>query len=736
MRDHEAPLLTPWLATFMRVFGQPAIVEHYESELPHRGALFRLRFPPVFGEKTLLGSADQFIRSAALVAHVRAWGFEFDDERVICAAPTPDSFNALLEEATKGQAGYRLTYHCEDSSVTSTGPWLHRYLEGSIPVHVASPSFYESGPARASELVSHLTTLAHDVTVHALNYHLIPRSAIEQLGRRILQVVGGKLTGVDCPGGHAPQTLAWFFDNDLNRYCNEVWFKCTRPEQFGPTFTAPANLAQLHAALEVRLRETLDGVGDVPSGRGDDMRPLTPITFALESTPSGRRGRSLPVVGATRASDDPRLTADEGTVFRDPPSTAAAHLRLEIARVLVRAPTLPVDLPAFGMTLLDIVCDKKVIDLVFGAPDPIARLRVQFPGPATKVEIVELSPPGTKLRRALEQARQRIEAATTAARWEEARRIADDLARAPRDVPPSFLRQLVAGVGATGIVRTGFNCNQDCGMCWQGRDWGRQDPETVLRWIEDLHNAGARSLIISGGEPMLDGRLADYVARARALGIEHVILETNAVLADREGAASALKAAGLTHAFVSLHSPDAAVSDAITRAPGTHARTVRGIRAFLAAGVPVKLNAVLTRQGLEQLPGLPSFVDKEIAEPARFSALMISYPSAPFDAALQGSVVPEPESLRRSLRATIDNALALGFRLEGLDGPCGPPLCSFDADPRVTALRPSSGTVPFRRHVAACQDCAVRGSCLGVHEGQLRIHGEAAITPIRHGSLA
>jgi hypothetical protein len=38
----------------------------------------------------------------------------------------------------------------------------------------------------------------------------------------------------------------------------------------------------------------------------------------------------------------------------------------------------------------------------------------------------------------------------------------------------AFYRQLVPGAGGQGLEkRTGFNCNQDCGMCWQDREWGR-----------------------------------------------------------------------------------------------------------------------------------------------------------------------------------------------------------------------------------------------------------------------
>ena len=50
-----------------------------------------------------------------------------------------------------------------------------------------------------------------------------------------------------------------------------------------------------------------------------------------------------------------------GAGFRDPPSLEpeALALRREIAAVLVRAPTLPVDLPAFRMRLVDVRAEKR-----------------------------------------------------------------------------------------------------------------------------------------------------------------------------------------------------------------------------------------------------------------------------------------------------------------------------------------------------------------------------------------
>ncbi|MFT3769689.1 MAG: radical SAM protein [Minicystis sp.] len=421
--------------------------------------------------------------------------------------------------------------------------------------------------------------------------------------------------------------------------------------------------------------------------------------------------------------------------FRDPAPVEdrASALRLDLARTLVGAPALPVKLPTSGLTLIDVTADRGGIDLLLGPTDPVARLRLtrDKAAPAVSVAVQEIQPGAARFRKVIDVLAERVQRATTAEKWDRAWVIAKDLAKLPIGVPLGFFRQLVAGVEPLqGLVRTGFNCNQDCGLCWQGRDWGRYGSDQVLTWIEDLREAGARSLLISGGEPTLDPDLARYLARARDLGFASITLETNAVQIAKPGVAARLFEAGLTTAFVSLHSGDAGVSDAITRAPGTHARTVLGIRALLEAGVPVILNAVLTAEGLDHLGRLPDFLHDAFGPHPLLKSLMISYPTDPFDRTLIPGIMPDPAILRAALKQAIDRSFELGITVRGLDGPCGPPLCAFDADPRITDLRPTPGPLDFRMHVPACDGCAVKAACFGVRCADVDRFGESCVSPI------
>jgi len=457
---------------------------------------------------------------------------------------------------------------------------------------------------------------------------------------------------------------------------------------------------------------------------------------AGESGAAPREAKAPPGVAPRRrdARDRGAGAAMAQAVFRDPTDFEAeiAALQLEIARALVNAPALPVELPAFDLTLLSVAATRRAIDLVLGKDSPIARLRLTAGGdpPLVTVAIVEMHSSAERFRRPLQVMAKRLGAAITAEKWARARGAAERLADLPVGVPLAFYRQLVPGVGRQALVRTGFNCNQDCGICWQDRTWGRFGAEQILTWIEDLHQAGARDLIISGGEPTLDAKLERYIRRAREIGFHAVTLETNAIQFAKPGLAERLRDAGLSGCFVSLHSGAAETSDAITRAPGTFMRTVAGIRALLAAGVPVNLNCVMTREGIDQLHGVPDFIHATFGAHPLLQGLMLSQPSDPFDLALVPAIIPEPARVRAALRATIDRAFALGIAVRGLDGPCGPPLCAFDADRRLTTLAPISEQLDSRTYLAGCGGCAVRRACFGVRLADAELFGDDCIRPL------
>ncbi len=424
--------------------------------------------------------------------------------------------------------------------------------------------------------------------------------------------------------------------------------------------------------------------------------------------------------------------------FHDPiaPERLAQEHKIAIAAVLVGARELPLSLPKFGLRFMDVEADAKSISLVLGNEQmALAEVRIESNGKgddaAFNVKVRETQPLAVRHRAATTLIRDRLAIAVTPEKWRVARKSADAMLALPTGVPLSHFRQLVEGISPPmGLVRTGFRCNQDCGFCWQSRDWPGYSAAQVHTWITDIFNLGGRSLTISGGEPTLDRHLAEHIRHANALGMSSIVIETNAIqIGKRPEMAIELRDAGLTRAFVSLHSADAAVSDIATRAPGTHAKTVAGIRALLDAQVHVILNAVILRDTVAGLSEFPRFVRNTFGKNGWLGGVSISVPVLPWDYTLTPHILAEPEDVRAALAKTIDAAEKEGILIFGIDGPCGPPLCAFGADRRVTDLSPK-GPVSFRTYVPECEKCKVRGSCHGVQPDEVARFGSRAVLPI------
>ena len=138
-----------------------------------------------------------------------------------------------------------------------------------------------SEPARFLEF--HFTSLAHDLTVHALNYHLIPRDCWAELMADLTAALPERYSSWEANPSEGPLTLTFFFDNDLNRYCYAIWCRSKTAEDFPRLFRAEGNLSQLRQVLHTRIQETIAGIGDVPSGDTDDMQPLTMLDFRVKA---------------------------------------------------------------------------------------------------------------------------------------------------------------------------------------------------------------------------------------------------------------------------------------------------------------------------------------------------------------------------------------------------------------------------------------------------------------------
>lgn len=160
-----------------------------------------------------------------------------------------------------------------------------------------------------------------------------------------------------------------------------------------------------------------------------------------------------------------------------------------------------------------------------------------------------------------------------------------------------------AGIPSGVHLQVADRCNHACQHCYQvqGRK-GEMSLDEVKAVLDDLAASGVVLLNVSGGEATLRPDLLDILRHARARGFA-LRLFTNGYTMTPE-LARELRAIGLLGVDVSIYSDDPAQHDEVTQVPGSHARTLAGIRAMLEVGLRVHLKVPTTRASLDAGPRL------------------------------------------------------------------------------------------------------------------------------------
>jgi len=146
-------------------------------------------------------------------------------------------------------------------------------------------------------------------------------------------------------------------------------------------------------------------------------------------------------------------------------------------------------------------------------------------------------------------------------------------------------------------------CNFRCVYCMPkevfGRDYAFLDRrellsfEEIARVVGVFAALGVRTVRLTGGEPLVRRDVEKLVEQLAAIPDLELALTTNGVLLPQK--AQALADAGLSRVTVSLDSVDDAQFRALNDVDFPVDRVLEGIDAAAAAGLPVKVNAVIKR---------------------------------------------------------------------------------------------------------------------------------------------
>ena len=309
---------------------------------------------------------------------------------------------------------------------------------------------------------------------------------------------------------------------------------------------------------------------------------------------------------------------------------------------------------------------------------------------------------------------------------------------ATRPVENPYLRSIYSRANClhpqSFFIRIDAGCNQDCDFCNILEEGGTSDfsmpvgyVKRMLRQIVAVKPRGA-TVNFTGGEPTLRKDLVMLVAYAKHLGVGRVVVQTNGMRFAKPAYLDGIMRAGLDDALISFHSHDEALSDAMTRAPGTWRKTHEGIDRALEAGLTISLNAVITGDNIDTFPETIDYISKTWPT---LEGVIISPLQPHGRILLRMEKHPTYEQLKVPVRAAADALMAAGihFYLSYCENPLCWLLDTFDIEPtqevrQYIVQRLNANTCgdchlsttmdKDKVKTAACETCYMQDVCFGL----------------------
>jgi len=176
--------------------------------------------------------------------------------------------------------------------------------------------------------------------------------------------------------------------------------------------------------------------------------------------------------------------------------------------------------------------------------------------------------------------------------------------------------------GATGMGCIGFPthpvwevtnaCNLRCEQCHasSGKPLPDElDTEEGKKLLDEIAAIDEfRSLVITGGEPLVRPDILELVGYARSLGLE-ITFATNGTLLTRD-IARELKKMGVVNVAIGLNANDRLVHEQITRVLGSFEKTRQAITIVAEMGMGLHINTTVMEANRQAIPGLLDFASE------------------------------------------------------------------------------------------------------------------------------
>lgn len=225
---------------------------------------------------------------------------------------------------------------------------------------------------------------------------------------------------------------------------------------------------------------------------------------------------------------------------------------------------------------------------------------------------------------------------------------------------------MAQGLQESGLVRSGYGCNNACRFCDQG-DWREvrgdlsdEEVQALVAQATQTAQDGSGVVVFAGGEVTLRSELPDWVKLARQQGARRVLIQTNGRMLAYPRTVKRLVAAGADVFAVALHGHIAPLHDWLTQVPGSYDQALKGIENIRRAGASVLVNTVITRSNFRHLPEMVGLLPRIGAGGIRFVWLR---PEGHAEG-LSPSLAASPAMVSRYLHRALELARGLKRRVQ------------------------------------------------------------------------
>jgi len=178
-----------------------------------------------------------------------------------------------------------------------------------------------------------------------------------------------------------------------------------------------------------------------------------------------------------------------------------------------------------------------------------------------------------------------------------------------------------------GVMWLGQTCNIRCYFCYfLDKINAREHPEHAMMSLQKAkemcrvmrEHYGLNSVDIQGGEPTVWGPIYELVAYCNRIGLKPTLI-TNGVMLAKKDVCQRLKDAGIYDFLFSIHGVGETY-DKIVGLPGGSEKQLQALENLRELGIPFRLNCVLSKPVVDQLPKLAELTFSSGARAMNFIA--------------------------------------------------------------------------------------------------------------------